>query len=387
MFYAGLAIYCVSFFLPSVWVYDHFLPGWKCAYLALIAAGTNAAMVQPYDTGVRLTLFGGVMNPLMIAYVVMRSLNSGLKARLTIALSILVCVPPMWLSLYLMGHRPYFGHAAWIAGIGLMILGDIRAAIPERRTVDDLKKATLAAHPWLRRAAIGAFIPVALVFGIWLYAGTIPPILGRMVDATTGRAIGGSVCESIESSGLGWTTRTSHFDTFSRNGWFYLGPHFDKSKIGRWIVFNDLSGKCSRDAGMGLDFDFYDVTHTVRSGGYFPVVLEQDERYAGYHFWPATSRTLGFPLFVTVPIIPRLKTVEECAAIRDNSLQEQCRQLNTYLSAMETIAASTDETHASHALELCSKLVPEKVAVGCQKTINELVAFETYRRTHTLPRQ
>lgn len=245
-----------------------------------------------------------------------------------------------------------------------------------------VKITFVAGRPWLRRAGIGALLLTGFVIGTWLYVETTPPVLGRMVDAKTGRVIEGSVCQSIEYAEWGWTTRTEHFDTFSRNGWFYLRPHFGGRQLGRWIVFDDHSGRCSRDVGMALGFDFNDVTHSLPRSGYFPVVLEQNKRDAGYHIWPATWRTIGLPLFVTVPMIPLLNDVEECGAIGDAALQEQCRQLNTYLASMESIAAGTDEPHVSHALVMCDQLSPERVASLCEKNVKDLSALDAAVRAH-----
>ena len=152
--------------------------------------------------------------------------------------------------------------------------------------------------------------------------------------------------------------------------------------MGRWIVVNDRSGQCRRDVGMAINFDFNDITHTLPQSGHFAVVLEEDKRYSGYHIWPATWRTIGFPLFVKVPLIPYLRDVGECAAIVDASLQEQCRQLNTYLASLESIAAGEDQSHLSHALELCDQLAPEKVAALCEKNVKDLSALDAARQAH-----
>jgi hypothetical protein len=223
---------------------------------------------------------------------------------------------------------------------------------------------------------------IGLVTGTWLYVETIPPVLGRIVDARTGRVIEGRVCESMVYASWGWTTRTTHFDTLSRNGWFYLSPRFGGRLLERWIVFNDPSGQCRHDVGMGLQFDFNDITHSLPRSGYFPVVLEPNKRGAGYHIWPATWRTIGLPLFVTVPMIPHLKDVGECAAIADAELQEHCRQLNTYLASMESIAAGTDEPHVSHALAMCDQLTPETVASLCEKNVKFLSALDAAKQAH-----
>ncbi|MFZ0861625.1 MAG: hypothetical protein WCA27_09635 [Candidatus Sulfotelmatobacter sp.] len=247
---------------------------------------------------------------------------------------------------------------------------------------DPAKISFFASRPWLRRTGIGALLLTGFVIGTWVYVETTPPVLGRIVDARTGRVIEGRVCESVEYADWGWTTRTTRLNTFSRNGWFYLSPQFGARRIGRWIVFNDLSEECRRDVGLALYFDFNDVADTLHGGGYFPVVLEQNKRDAGYHIWPATWRTIGLPLFVTVPMIPQLKDVGECAAIADTTLQEQCRQLNTYFASMESIAAGADEPHVSHALEMCAQLTPETVASLCEKNVKFLSAMDAAKRAH-----
>lgn len=246
--------------------------------------------------------------------------------------------------------------------------------------MDDPAKITfVAGRPWLRRTGIGALLIIGLVIGTWLYVETTPPVLGRIVDARTGQPIGGNVCEIMEYVDRGWTTRTTHFQTFSRNGWFYLSPDFGAGLIGRWIVFGDPSGRCRRDLGMVVDLD--DVRRGPR-GGYFPVVLERNIRDSGYHTWSATWRAIRFPLVVTVPMIPRLKDVGECAAIADAALQEQCRQLNTYLALTESIAGGADETRVSHALEMCDQLTPGTAATLCEKNVKFLTESDTAKRAH-----
>ncbi len=125
MFHSGLVLYLVSFFLPAVWATDHYTPGWACAYLALTVWTTNGWVKAAYQLGVRLTIFGGLINLLAIAYAALRQWRCAPKGRFTIAAALLVCMPPMWLSLYLLDAPPYLGHAAWISGLVLMIFGDI----------------------------------------------------------------------------------------------------------------------------------------------------------------------------------------------------------------------------------------------------------------------
>jgi hypothetical protein len=65
----GLATYIISFFLPAVWWDAGYHPGWVCALLALFVwkdnfPGANAS----HNLGVKLTLFGGLINLLAVSY-------------------------------------------------------------------------------------------------------------------------------------------------------------------------------------------------------------------------------------------------------------------------------------------------------------------------------
>jgi len=124
-FYFGAVLYLVSFFLPAVWQFDHFVSGWGCAYLTVGVWTTSGFVNATYQLGVRLTIFGGLINLLAIAYAVLRQLRRYPRGRLTIALALVGCMPPMWLSLYLLDAPPYLGHAAWISGLLLMIFGEL----------------------------------------------------------------------------------------------------------------------------------------------------------------------------------------------------------------------------------------------------------------------
>jgi hypothetical protein len=84
--------------------------------------------------GMRLSGFGGLINPLAIAYAILRygALRYGDAAprvRRALAIAVLICIPLTWLALYFIctgvaGDCPRFGHAVWIVGLLLMVLGE-----------------------------------------------------------------------------------------------------------------------------------------------------------------------------------------------------------------------------------------------------------------------
>jgi hypothetical protein len=52
-------LYLISFFLPAVLFEDHFLSGWRCAFLTLRAWLTGGLVDPAYQLGARLSIFGG----------------------------------------------------------------------------------------------------------------------------------------------------------------------------------------------------------------------------------------------------------------------------------------------------------------------------------------
>jgi len=173
---------------------------------------------------------------------------------------------------------------------------------------------------WARRVGVGLVLFCGFVLGLTLYFAAVPPIVERVVDARTGAPVEVTVCEGLDYA-AGFDVHTERVETRSgRNGWFVLGPRIGSKSgvlhgvLSYWIVLDDPRGECWRDVGMAVNVD-----EVGRAGynPYFPVVLERAEGQGAYHPWGAPWRKMGFPLFVTVPLIPHLQNVAECNAISD----------------------------------------------------------------------
>lgn len=110
-FYLGVGLYAVSFLLPAV---DWAMPmrGWMCACMSLIA--------WPHEH-LWLCLFGGLINPLILFYVILRFLDGAPRLRTTLAIAVLACVPLAWLSLSDLGAVMRIGHVFWVVGIFLTL--------------------------------------------------------------------------------------------------------------------------------------------------------------------------------------------------------------------------------------------------------------------------
>jgi hypothetical protein len=123
-FRIGLVIFVVSFFLPALTDAAGPLVGWGCALLAFFGLGNENVNF--------LAVFGGLINPLAVAYIILRIRDRAPLARWFLGIGILAFIPLTWLSLFVMHLRIQIGHIGWIAGLFLIIdWDDLR---PSRRS-------------------------------------------------------------------------------------------------------------------------------------------------------------------------------------------------------------------------------------------------------------
>ena len=122
----GAAIYAISFTLPAVNLSSYgsdYLSGWECAQYALWAFRNSR---EPSS----LILFAcGLINPLTLAYLVLRELGKGSRVRRPLAIVALSFIPLSWWII--IGLRIEIGHVAWVVGLLLMMapeaIGIVRA--------------------------------------------------------------------------------------------------------------------------------------------------------------------------------------------------------------------------------------------------------------------
>lgn len=119
-FYIGFGLYFLSFFLPAIDLAGNAVPGWMCAWMAFIGDGK-------YES--RLAIFGGLINPIVITYIVLEVRNRAWRVRKTLALSVLAFIPITWFSLTKMDLGIRVGHVLWILGM-LLILVPVRTKWP-----------------------------------------------------------------------------------------------------------------------------------------------------------------------------------------------------------------------------------------------------------------
>jgi hypothetical protein len=106
IFFTGLGLYVFSFFLPVFrdTVGSKSIPGWRCAYVALflwvVYLGPNT--IPWLNVGYRLGGFGGIANPIAVAYIVLRILDLARRTQRVLAALISLCILLTWTSLVIL---------------------------------------------------------------------------------------------------------------------------------------------------------------------------------------------------------------------------------------------------------------------------------------------
>jgi hypothetical protein len=115
IFYAGVGLYVLSFFLPAVQLGDVPFRGLVCAWYAL----TFWRLPQAYYS--QLAIFGGLINPLAALFIALRLLRHAPRVRAFLSVAIVVFIPLTWTAISRMSMGIRIGHIAWIAGLVLLL--------------------------------------------------------------------------------------------------------------------------------------------------------------------------------------------------------------------------------------------------------------------------
>ena len=110
VFYLGIVLYVLSFFLVAV---DE-MHGWQCALITLTLFR---------DIFRSISFYPGLINPLIIAFVIMRLLNEAPRLRLIIAIAAILLFIPTWMVVQ--GMSVKLGCAMWVVSILLITAGEI----------------------------------------------------------------------------------------------------------------------------------------------------------------------------------------------------------------------------------------------------------------------
>ena len=132
----GLGIYVTAFFLPACREavgtggdLPAVFRGYTCAWITLV----NTFSAEVWRSKELLAILSGWINPLLLLYLA-SLLSSMLRwPRRIVAGTILLLIAGTWVYFSLAHLVPLIGHFLWIAGILLLLAGEVVGILPNRR--------------------------------------------------------------------------------------------------------------------------------------------------------------------------------------------------------------------------------------------------------------
>jgi hypothetical protein len=237
---------------------------------------------------------------------------------------------------------------------------------------------------------LGVFFSSLLGLFVYFTLKIIPPITGRVVDATTGRAVRNVNVLLQASTYEGWAVHTEVRHRTSTNlfGWFLLPGVFHRDPPplsdfrGSWLTVNeDQEGSNGGEEGSAATEVLYNPMFNRRgwpigNKEYFPLTVTFRPEGCD-RVWDATCTYRKFSRGFSIPLIPVLEHVEDCKKINDSLLQERCRQLNTYRAAF--VHVDTYE-EVQKGKELCNKVKYTQLSKTCLDQLALYIANPAYDR-------
>lgn len=222
----------------------------------------------------------------------------------------------------------------------------------------------------------------------YLAAQVILPVSGRVVDGVTGKPIEGVSLTLQISTYAGFSVHTEVKNTaisnlsgrFSIAGAIYPATSPLDQIRSYWLTVNEGIEETGQEETSAETQVLYNPMSNRRGEAvgdkrYFPLTVtfrpEGCERV-----WAATCMYIASRTDIVIPIIPVLDGYG-CNAIGESSLQEKCRQLNTYRGAF--LHADTYE-EVQNGKELCRKLPSPQISQPCLDQLALYVANPAYDR-------
>lgn len=141
----GFCVFFTAFFLPAIRLGQDgpgpsIEEGFECALFALIPA---YALILGHglgsDPGSFLLLLSGLVNPLVMVYLLFCGWPSFVRTWRGLAASILICIAATWRFFTDSHTTPIIGHFIWVTGILMMLLPEAfgngsKFGVPEKET-------------------------------------------------------------------------------------------------------------------------------------------------------------------------------------------------------------------------------------------------------------
>ncbi|MGB6192690.1 MAG: hypothetical protein WBF42_09505 [Terracidiphilus sp.] len=247
------------------------------------------------------------------------------------------------------------------------------------------------------RVALFLTIPVVLIF--LLAVRVIPPVMGRVVDAVSGKPIR-DIRVTMELSRSERALESPHTelqdgDRSGMSGWVFLKGavrqrEFLFPKFGSyWLTVNEGAQiSDQQDESAAASQVMYDpmfnqrprlnwVDDAVGDKRYFPLTVTA-QREGCDRLWRATCAYKPFWWGISLPLIPVLDDIDDCKKIGNSLLRENCRQLNTYRAAF-VHAGTYEEVQKGKAL--CAEVDHGALSAACLQQLEVYVANpDSYQR-------
>jgi hypothetical protein len=218
---------------------------------------------------------------------------------------------------------------------------------------------------------------------LFVAAQVIPPVTGQLVDAISGKPIGGMGLTLQMSTYRGFSVHTEVKSTatsdlsgsFSLSGFKHPAETVLNEVRAYWLTVNEgLEATGQEESSAETQILYNPMSNrrdmVVGDTQYFPLTITF--RHEGCaRVWAAACMYMTSWSSIAVPVIPVLDDVKECNRIGNELLRENCRQLNTYRAAFVHVD-SYEEVKKDK--ELCNEVDNGGIAKTCLWQLDLYVA-------------
>jgi hypothetical protein len=127
----GVVTFAAAFLLPAcreagpVNTFTNTFNGWECARITF----TSAFQKESYESWNFLAVMSGLINELILIYLVFSFLPQFKKVRRSLAVAVLVCMAATWAFFWISNLVPLIGHFMWIVGALMIVGGDLAGRV------------------------------------------------------------------------------------------------------------------------------------------------------------------------------------------------------------------------------------------------------------------
>jgi hypothetical protein len=211
-------------------------------------------------------------------------------------------------------------------------------------------------------------------------AQEVPGASGHVVNAVTGQPIQGLHVTLMMSTFEGWSVKdqpqksavSDASGAFSLPGFTHPMRNILDGYRSYWIIVSEDGGGGSEVSpsnfilygqGRRSALDGHRVERDYFDRQYFPLTVSIVPKGCD-RIWPAACMSFKSWGHVEIPIVPVVQDVGDCQRIADESLKENCRELNTYRAAFTHIGTNSYE-EVQKAKAMCAEVDHGVISGAC----------------------